>query len=140
MALIADTGAIYGLYDRRDRHHKALRQAIERETGAILIPAVILAEIDYLLRSRLGVHAELNFMNDILAGAFTLEPFTLADLAQSRDLIERYRELNLGFADASVVAAANRLRIRRILTVDVRDFRAVRAWDGAAFTLLPADA
>ena len=140
MALIADSGAVYGLYDRRDRHYAALRHTIERESGAILIPSAILDEIDYLLRTKLGIGAELDFIGDILAGAFTLESFTLADLARSRDLIKQYRSLDLGLADAALVAAAERLCIRRILTVDKRDFRAVRAFDGTPFTLLPADA
>ena len=140
MALIADTGAIYGLYDRRDRHHAALRDAIERERGAILIPSAIVVEIDYLLRTKLGIAAELDMLGDIQAGAFTLEQFTASDLARSRDLIEQYRDLDLGLADAAVIAAAERLHIKRILTVDERDFRAVRPSDGTSFTLLPADA
>ena len=140
MALIADSGAIFGIYDRRDRHHQALRRAVERETGAILIPSAILAEIDYLLRVKLGIEAELIFIQDVISGAFTLESFTLVDLARSRDLIEHYRGLNLGLADAAVIAVAERLRIRRILTVDERDFHAVSAYDGSPFTLLPADA
>jgi len=140
MALIADTGAVYGLYDRRDRHHAALRDTIERERGAILIPSAILVEIDYLLRTKLGIGAELDLLGDIQAGAFTLESFTASDLARSRHLIEQYRDLDLGLADAAVIAAAERLHIKRILTVDERDFRAVRASDGTSFTLLPADA
>ncbi len=139
MALIADSGAIYGLYDRRDRHHSALRAAIERERGPILIPTAILGEIDYLLRTKLGIRAEFDFLDDILAGAFTLEPLTAADLARSRDLLEQFRSLDLGLADASVIATADRLRVRRILTVDERDFRAVCSADGTPFVLLPAD-
>ena len=50
MAAIADSGALYGLYNRRDRHHRALRAAIINEPGAILVPAAILSEVDYLLR------------------------------------------------------------------------------------------
>jgi predicted nucleic acid-binding protein len=140
MALIADTGAVYGLYDRRDRHHVALRHTIERERGVILIPSAILVEIDYMLRTKLGIEAELDLLGDIQAGAFTLESFTASDLARSRRLIQQYRDLDLGLADAAVIAAAERLHVNRILTVDERDFRAIRASDGTSFTLLPADA
>jgi len=139
MALIADSGAIYGLYDRRDKHHRGLRAAIERERGAIIVPIVILSEIDYLLRTKLGVKAELHFLNDVLDGAFTLESLTAADVARCHDLIEQFRSLDLGLADAAVIATADRLGLRRILTVDERDFRAVPSADGAPFTLLPAD-
>jgi uncharacterized protein len=140
MAAVADSGAIYGLYNRRDRHRRALRAAISSEPGAILLPAAILSEIDYLITAKLGVQAELDFFDDILEGAFTLEPFTLVDLRRSRELIAQYSTLNLGLADAAVIATAERLGTRRILTVDERHFRVVRASDGKPFTLLPADA
>jgi predicted nucleic acid-binding protein len=140
MAAIADSGAIYGLYNRSDRHHRALRATIAHEPGAILVPAAILSEVDYLLGAKLGVSAELDFLDDVLKGAFTLEPFTLADLRRSRELVDQYRSLDIGLADAAVVATAERLETRRILTVDERHFRVVRASDGKPFTLLPADA
>jgi predicted nucleic acid-binding protein len=79
-------------------------------------------------------------LDDILSGAFTLEPFTAADLRRSRELIDQYATLNIGLADASVIATAERLGTRRILTVDERHFRVVRASDGKPFILLPADA
>jgi len=140
MAAIADSGALYGLYNRRDRHHRALRAAIVHEPGAILVPAAILSEVDYLLGAKLGVKAELDLLDDILAGAFTLEPFSLADLRRSRELIDQYSSLDIGLADAAVIAVAERVGTRRILTVDERHFRVVRAADGKPFTLLPADA
>lgn len=140
MAAVADSGAIYGLYNRRDRHHRALRAAIAHEPGAILIPTAILSEVDYLLGAKLGVSAELDFMDDILGGAFTLESFTVADLRRSRELVDQYTTLDIGLADAAVIATAERLGTRRILTVDERHFRVVRAADGKPFTLLPADA
>jgi predicted nucleic acid-binding protein len=140
MAAVADSGAIYGLYNRRDRHHHALRAAIVKEPGAILVSAAILSEIDYLITAKLGHKAELDVLDDMIAGAFTLEPFTFADLRRSRELIVQYSTLDIGLADAAVIATAERLGIRRILTVDERHFRVVRASDGKPFTLLPADA
>ena len=140
MAAVADSGAIYGLYNRRDRHHRALRAAIANELGAILIPTAILSEIDYLIVAKLGLGAELDLLDDILAGAFTLEPFTAADVRRSRELIDQYSTLNIGLADAAAMATAERLGIRRILTVDERHFRVVRSVDGKPFQLLPADA
>jgi uncharacterized protein len=53
-------------------------------------------------------------------------------------LIATYRALDIGLEDAAVVATAERLKIPRILTVDDRDFRAIRPRRGH-FTLLPAD-
>jgi hypothetical protein len=139
MALIADSGAIYAIYDRHDRHHRRLRAVMEAERGAVVVPTAILGEVDYLLRTKLGIGAELDFLKDILAGAFTLEHLLSADVNRSTELIEQYRNLDLGLADAAVIATAERLGVRRIMTVDERDFRAVRSADGKPFTLLPAD-
>jgi len=134
MALIADSGAIYALYDARDRHHRAVAQAVDRESGPILIPVAILAEMGYLLRVRLQIHRGSDDR------WLSLERFELPDLRRCQKLLGLYSDLDLGLADAAVIATAERLHIRRILTVDERDFRAVLASDGKPFTLLPADA
>ena len=139
MAIIADSGAVYGLYNRRDASHAGLRAAIERARDLIVLPAPTLGEIDYLLRLRLGNHALLRFLADIQEGAFVVESVTMADLRRCKALIEKYRNLDLGLADASVVAVAERLGSDRILTVDQRDFRVIRSARGRAFHLLPAD-
>ncbi len=139
MALIADSGAIYAIYDARDRHHSAVADAIDRETETIIVPMALLAEIDYLLRARVGSRAVSRFLEGVKIGVFVLEPFTAADVSRCRALLQTYADLDLGLADASVIAAAERLRVRRILTVDERHFRAVRAADGKPFVLLPAD-
>ncbi|HEY3455304.1 MAG TPA: PIN domain-containing protein [Bryobacteraceae bacterium] len=139
MAIIADSGAVYGLYDRRDTFHKDLRSAIETARERIILPAPVLGEIDYLLRVRLGNPALLRFLEDIQEGAFVVEMVTLDDLRRCAALIAKYHDLDLGLSDASVVAIAERLGANRILTVDQRDFRVIRSVQGRPFRLLPAD-
>jgi predicted nucleic acid-binding protein len=139
VALIADSSGIYALYDRRDKHHRAVRATVEQERGPILIPVAILSEVDYLLRSRLGVDAELRFLEGIAHGAFTLEEFTGEDVVRCKQLLDQYRDLDLGLADAAIVATAERLGVLRILTLDVRDFRTVKTVKQESLVLLPAD-
>jgi predicted nucleic acid-binding protein len=137
MALIADTGGLYAIYDRDDKYHEAVLQVIEQERGDLIIPDTILAEIDYLLRNRLGVSAELDFLEEILAGTYTLYRLDSQDLLRCQELLSRYRNLNLGLADTAVMATAERLNIYRVLTLDERDFRAVRL--NKPLVILPAD-
>jgi predicted nucleic acid-binding protein len=139
MAIIADSGAVYGIYDRHDSFHVALRRAVETARDIIVLPAPVLGEIDYLLRLRLGNAALLRFLADVQEGAFTVESVTMADLRRCAALVEKYSDLDLGLVDASVVALAERLGTDRILTVDQRDFRVVRSKRGKPFWLLPAD-
>jgi predicted nucleic acid-binding protein len=135
VAIIADAGGIYGLYDRRDSAHARIRAVVERERDHILIPSPILGEIDYLLRARIGVQALSRFLTDIRVGAFEVEAITGGDLERCAVLVAKYSNLDLGLCDASVIAVAERLRVDRILTVDERDFRIVRS--SLTFQLLP---
>ena len=93
----------------------------------------------YLLREFLGIDTELDFLDGLSSGALTLELMTSTDIERCRELIATYRDLNLGLVDSAVIATAERLDIRRVLTVDERDFRAVRL-KGDALTLLSSDA
>lgn len=139
MALVADAGAVYALYDKKDRHSSRVRRAFDRERGLVVVPAAILGELDYLLRVHLGIAAELDFIESLVSGAFTLENLTPEHLTRCHELITQYRDLDLGLADAAVIAIAERLNIDRILTVDERDFRVMRSKHGRPFVLLPAD-
>jgi predicted nucleic acid-binding protein len=139
LAIVADSGAIFALYDRKDRHHAAVRRVLDGERSLVIIPSAILGELDYLLRQHLGIQAELDFIESIVSGSFTLETLISEDVVRCHELITTYRDLDLGLADAAVIATAERLNIERILTVDERDFRAVRPKGGRPFLLLPAD-
>src|SRR5262249_55553237 len=114
MAVICDTGAIYALYDADDKHHLAAKAIVEAEPGKLFLPVILLAEIDYLLTSRLGADAALEFLESVEAGAFTLVALTSEDLIRCRELMHQYRGLELGLADATVVTAAERLKIQRV--------------------------
>lgn len=140
MALIADSGGVYALYDAADRRHAAARAVLRKERGPIIVPMAVLGELDYLLREFLSIDAELDFLEAVTSGAFTLEPLTAGDVARCRELITTYRSLDLGLADSAVIATAERLGVDRILTVDERDYRAVRSKGGKPFVILPADA
>ncbi len=91
----------------------------------------------YLLGSRLGVEPEVRFLGDLADGAFGVEPVAASDWMRIAELVARYRDLPLGTVDASVVAAAERLGIREIATVDRRHFSVVRPNHVDGFTLIP---
>jgi predicted nucleic acid-binding protein len=93
--------------------------------------------VAYLVGTRLGPEPEVRFLGDLAGGAFRVEPVATADWLRIAELVARYRDLPLGTVDASVVAAAERLGIREIATVDRRHFTVVRPHHVKAFTLMP---
>jgi len=94
-------------------------------------------EVAYLLAGRLGVDAEIRFLGDFAAGNLISEPVAGEDWLRIAELVGRYRDLPLGTVDASVVAAAERLHVTQIATLDHRHFAVVRPAHAPAFELLP---
>jgi predicted nucleic acid-binding protein len=139
VTLIADTGPLYAHADRRDPDFPAVLDSIDRERGDIVVPAFVAAEVDYLLLRDFGVDVEASFVSDLAVGAFRLESLNQRELSMAHDLVLRYRDLELGLADASLVVLAARLAATRLLTFDERHFRVVEPLQGGHFTILPAD-
>ena len=100
----------------------------------------MLAELDYLLSQRVSAAAAAALLDQVAAGAYRLETFEAADVARANEVIARYRDLQIGLADASVVVLAERHRTRDLLTLDERHFRTVAGPGGRPFRILPADA
>jgi predicted nucleic acid-binding protein len=137
--ILVDTGGLFtALNDTEPNHERTLRFVLETNEALLLSPFV-LAELDYLLSTRAGIDAELALLDDVARGAYTLVDFASADVASARNVIARYRNLEIGLADASIVVLAGRFGTDRVLTTDERHFRALRAPDGRPFRLLPAD-
>jgi len=97
----------------------------------------VVAEVAYLLETRLGPVAEVSFVGDLAAGNLISEPVHAQDWIRIAELIAEYDDLPLGTVDASIVAAAERLRVTQIATLDRRHFSVVRPAHADAFELLP---
>ena len=139
MALIVDTSAIVAMYDRDAARRRAVELVYRLVDGPLVIPVAMLAEVEYMLRSRLGAAASLNFLELLSNGTFDLEPLLPEDIERCRELMTKYDTLNLGLADSAVMATAERLHVQTILTLDERHFRIVRPRVFTHFVIYPAD-
>ncbi len=139
MTLIADFGALFAQADADDPSHAEVVRLLQSERGPIVTSELAVAEADYLILDRLGIDVEIDFLTDLIEGTFSVECLTHADLEEARAIVQRYRDLRLGLADASLVVLAARHRTKRVLTFDQRAFRAVTPLHGGQFVVLPAD-
>jgi uncharacterized protein len=137
--ILLDTSGLLSAIDRSQRHHHAARRALEAAPPPWSLSPFVLAELDYLLASRVSQDAERALLAEVGRGVYRLETFDAADIEAAERLIGRYRDLDIGLADASLVILANRYGMRDVLTLDERHFRALRGPGGRAFRLLPAD-
>jgi len=138
--LICDTSGVLAALDRSDPDHASCAAVLAGQDGPLLLSPLILAELDHLVRSRLGPEAARTLADDVAAGAYDLAPLSTADIAGCVGVDRAYGDLGIGLADASLVVLAARAATRSLLTLDERHFRAVRPQQGGAFRLLPADA
>jgi predicted nucleic acid-binding protein len=140
--LIADTGGLLRALARNadgepsfPEYEVALRSA-----SRIIVPALVLAEIDYFLRN------ERRAMRKLVAEIFdpaTRYEYDLplpSDLVRALELDARFPNLDLGLVDGMVAAVAERSKVYRVLTTDRRDFGAIRVGPrlSQALELLPA--
>jgi uncharacterized protein len=125
VSLILDTGAVYAWYDRDDRWHRPVRELLEDEPGALIVPSPIIPEVDHLLGAAIGVDAQLAFYEDLAAPSYLVADLEEGAYQRVLELNRQYRDLRLGFVDAAVMVMAETLGIGRIVTVDRRDFSAV---------------
>lgn len=132
-ALICDTGALIDYLVESAPDHALFRNVIDRARTRY-VPGLVLAEVDYFLRDERK--AMQVFMRDLARGAFTYAPPTLGHLARAMEVDQRYADLGLGLVDASLVALAESLDIRRLATRDIRHFAAVRLRNGRPFELV----
>jgi predicted nucleic acid-binding protein len=120
--ITVDSSGVLALLNRGDVNHERVTAAFDEDGGPYVVPVGLLGEVGYLLESRLGGGALQIFLAD-LGGVFTLDCGE-EDLQRVRDLVARYDDLPLGYADAAVVACAER-HGGRVLTLDLRHFGVV---------------
>ncbi len=138
--IVCDTGPLVAAALANDDHHHA---CVELFTGLhlarrpLLVPVTVVAEVGYLLGREAGPKVESLFLDSVAAGDFTLVDLTAADFARAAELVRRYGDLPLGTTDATVVAAAERLGVTEVATLDRRHFTVIRPRHITALTLLP---
>ncbi|MFI7066407.1 PIN domain-containing protein [Kribbella sp. NPDC050124] len=143
MILVADTSGIIAAFDRNAPEGPTCRTLLQ-EAGTVVLSPLVLAEVDHLARARLGSAARKTILDLLLTQVrrmrFQVPDIGAETLSTATAVINRYADLDLDLADAVAVALAADYRTDSVLTLDRRDFRAVKPLTPhAAFRLLPDD-
>jgi uncharacterized protein len=141
--VVADTSGIIAASDRNAPESAACREILQ-EAGTVIISPLVLTEVDHLAKARFGSRARTALIDFVLAQTRQLRfqiPETGLDILDTARLVQRqYASLDLDLAAAVNVGLAAAYRTDSVLTLDRRDFRAMRPltphkW----FRLLPDD-
>jgi predicted nucleic acid-binding protein len=135
--VIVDTSALLAYFDAAEPDHQAVSRVIDRSDEWLVVSPYVVAELDYLLATRVNVDAELAVLRELSSNAWELAEFAAPQLEEAIKIIEKYRDQHIGIADASNVVLADMYRTRTIVTLDRRHFGILRPIRGGRFTILP---
>jgi len=122
--LLLDTGALVSILDRSQNRHREFSEFFAVWTGQIVTTEAVVTESTHLLgRVSGGAIACLDF---VLSGGAVLIPISTAALRRARQLMQRYADCPMDFADATLVVLAEELGTDMVLTTDQRDFSVYR--------------
>jgi len=133
--LLLDTGAFVALVDRDEKRHGDCVAALEKWTGPVVTTEAVLTETLYLVGPQW--RAQRNCLEFIVRGAFHLVPSSLKSLQRVAVLMERYRNVPMDFADATLVVLAEELDSDLVFTLDRRGFSTYRINRNRPFRIIP---
>jgi uncharacterized protein len=126
--ILADTGPLVALFDPADADHERCTERLRAIEEPLITTVPVLTEAFHLLRpgSR-GAHGLMRFVAEEGLGLWYLDD---GSLGRAFSLMQRYADAQMDLADASLVVAAETLRLRKVFTLDRRDFHIYRILRG----------
>lgn len=137
MTYLLDTSFWFALLNRHEKQHLAVVSVAQKITEPVLTVTPVTAEVAYLVRRDLGQTALSQFIASLVEPDFQpVEPMRV-DYQRAAAIVQQYQDAHIDFVDAFLVAVAERLNIRHILTLDQRHFRLFRFQHCPNFEILP---
>ena len=131
--ILIDSGPLIALFDGSDKYHSASVEFIKTNHSELITTLASVTETLHMLD--FNRNAQIDFLDWVNAGAVILEPITSDDFLRIRELVTKYSDLPMDFADACLVFLAEKFNITRIATID-RDFDVYRLKGKRPFTTL----
>ena len=114
--VLVDASALIALLDRDDAAHERCVETLKRIRDPLVTVWPALTEAMHLLAgARRGPDALCDMVAD---GALKLIALDAPDVGRIKQLMQKYHDVPMDFADASLVCAAERERLTRIVTFD----------------------
>ncbi len=135
--ILADTSGLLALFNEREPRHDSVRAALADISVPLVVSPYVVAELDYLVGTRIGVQAELAVLRELSGPSYELAALDASLLSAAEEVVARYADQGIGVTDASIVVLAQKYRTDRVLTLDRRHFTVLRTANEAPFILLP---
>lgn len=134
---LADTGAILAILDQDDRWHPLCSETFGQLRLPMLTSEAVLTELFHLFAKK--PHQMRSAWAFIRSGALSRGMISGDELPRIHELMTRYADLPMDFADATLVYLAERESISNIFTVDHADFSTYRIAGRRRFRIFPVE-
>lgn len=134
---LLDSSFLFALINQKDANHAACVEVARNTTLQKNILVTVIPETCYLLHRWLGHAVMRAFIQNLQDPIWQIEQMQPQDWARVNELLNQYADARLDLVDATLAAAAERLNIETILTLDKRDFRLIRPKHVDYFSILP---
>ena len=123
--VLVDTGPLVALLDPSDASRVVCRECLEAlERSDLVTTEAVVTEAAYLLDFSLQSQAAL--VKLLASGRPRVEALSSRDRLRAAELLVKYADLPMDYADATLVVLAERLGARQVFTLDRKDFAVYR--------------
>ncbi|HIP11413.1 MAG TPA: PIN domain-containing protein [Arcobacter sp.] len=113
---IIDSGPIIALFDKSDKYHKSVLKFIESFNGELITSWSVITEVSHMLDFNLRV--QIDFLKWIELGGIKLYDIPQSEIVNIRVMMEKYLDIPMDLADATLMYIANKEKIKNIISID----------------------
>ena len=135
MIAIIDTGPWVALIDRSESRHAQCVQWIKDFSGRLYSTEAVLTEVLYILN--FSITAQCAALYFVLESVVEIVPSSTDSLKKTKNLMKKYADLPMDFADATIVCLAAETGLQNIVTFDKKDFAIYKLPKKKSFTIMP---
>jgi predicted nucleic acid-binding protein len=135
MLAILDTGPWVALIDRSESRHTKCVQWLKNFSGRLYSTEAVLTEVLYILN--FSITAQCAALDFVLESVVEIVPSSTDSLKKTKNLMKKYADLPMDFADATIVCLATDADIQNIATFDKKDFTICKLPKKKSFTIMP---
>jgi hypothetical protein len=114
-SVVVDSGPLIALFDGSDQHHARAVVFLQALEGRLVTNLPVITEVVYMLDFSREAQRDFLFWAEL---SLTVDTDTVGDLPRIRAILDKYADLPADFADASLVALCERLKVTTVASVD----------------------
>jgi len=113
---LIDAGPLIALFNRNDKYHQKIKDFIKTYDGVLTTSWPVVTEVCHMLD--FNINAQIDFLKWVKLGGIRIEDIKSTDIERIIQLSEKYSDIPMDLADASLVIISERLKIKEIITID----------------------